>query len=1225
LFAEPNYINKIDVNDSEPAILTTTPTSATPPMTDLQYAYNDGAGGMDVPYWNDPKKKNAEGTVVAVLDTGVDYTHEDLKGVMWDEGLKYKELTDLGGGMYGIFTAADNYDGDNIPDPRSDDPMDRSDSGHGTHCAGIIAAEWNNKGISGAANGTKIMAVNLSGDDSGSFYTSDIIEGYEYVAAAKDARVNVVAINMSYSGPTYSLTGMVCLKELGIRDIVCCNASGNESLNNDLTNRYAPLFMPVPEMLAVGAGNRNGDPCDFSNYGVRTTHIFAPGYDVMSTVPGHILCAAESKNISHPSKDKNGKELYDDFSTGTTALSYEKNNENGVELDFSEKSLIVKNISLGTGDKLTTETIKDDKPGNANPGAVLFTMKAGAPLEELPDGKRYSIIIKTEPLEKGDMRLYCYVKKKDKSWEKLCINGMSLASGDHRYCVFPFEKMDDVDLNDLTIRTYLNNSNTELKKGIEIKEIWISDEEYNYSGYNGTSMATPAVAGEVAVLAGKWPEDSGAKRAARVMAGAKPCESYKDISITGGMANVRNSLDETKYTPVISSISADEDGLSVKGYFFGDKETTDVEIRQGSRIWAVSKGSLSIKEVIPSGTDEDRILVNIPEELESNTETEVTVTDRAKPAGRQSFRRFLIPDDLKGILKEGKFYKQIRLSDTALDTLNHLMLFDGIALNGDILFPTINWDTDEANFYALGDGSFNKASDEIIIEGRCTTYNGMLLNVEGYPEHNLVLYNDGKEIKSIPFKSADKDTEELDENDLIDLYYDGKDLLMIRTRFDKPVIDPDKTVTGTTVCSLDPETGLFSSLGSLNHGYSMSRVGTGGIVISHEEREGKQNTIYVTGFANDPEKGEIFTVERFTAEKGFKPEVVSVSENFTLGEAAVDDLEINRLSGCGVKNGIYITGAYETENKDGVEYITADNYFLDYAHPEEGFKPCEKKIYDIRVYNPAVAAGYGKVYFFGMTKDGIVLSYTEADTLPHYGDRPEKEDKATRNADGSWNYSKAQNAALDLSLRSLQKSTVEGAELEMSLFAREALFFNGNKKALTDSILDKEKSVIKVNGTEVKIKKVTLKNPKKAYVSENSVFRDIIREENLAVYASFKDKKKPGYYPALDTGGLSGDTKKAVKKINKYFKKNPIPIEILPITLTGSNLKVDKYDKNKGIVKKASVTYENGSTAKLRFNASGKKDFTSKTEDGIVTITGTNNYDGKLRYDPDLGNITPVQ
>ena len=127
----------------------------TPDLTDVQYAYGNGPGGIDVPDWNVKDNKNAENTVVAVLDSGVDYTNEDLKNVMWDEGLNYPTLTALGGGKYGINTGYDYYEGNHTTE--KNDPMDLG--GHGTHCAGIIAAEWNGIGISGAANGARIMAI----------------------------------------------------------------------------------------------------------------------------------------------------------------------------------------------------------------------------------------------------------------------------------------------------------------------------------------------------------------------------------------------------------------------------------------------------------------------------------------------------------------------------------------------------------------------------------------------------------------------------------------------------------------------------------------------------------------------------------------------------------------------------------------------------------------------------------------------------------------------------------------------------------------------------------------------------------------------------------------------------------------------------------------------------------------------------------------------------------
>lgn len=127
--------------------------------------------------------------VVAVLDSGVDYHHPDLENIMWKDGLNYKSLTDMGGGEYG-YNAITGED--------SKDPMD-TDTGHGTHCAGIIAAEWDNDiGVAGVSPNAQIMAVRFLGQSGSDM--AGAIRGYAYIQAAAKAGVNVVAINNSW-GP----------------------------------------------------------------------------------------------------------------------------------------------------------------------------------------------------------------------------------------------------------------------------------------------------------------------------------------------------------------------------------------------------------------------------------------------------------------------------------------------------------------------------------------------------------------------------------------------------------------------------------------------------------------------------------------------------------------------------------------------------------------------------------------------------------------------------------------------------------------------------------------------------------------------------------------------------------------------------------------------------------------------------------------------------------------
>ncbi|MBR3202186.1 MAG: S8 family serine peptidase, partial [Solobacterium sp.] len=145
-------------------ILTVSATTSTTDRTKEQWYFyeNEEKKGVAFPDWNSKDSKGVykqnidsrKNAVIAVVDSGIDYNHEDLFGVMWKKpndsvGTK---LTELGFGDYGIDTVD--------VDP---DPMD--DRGHGTHVAGVIAAQWNGIGVSGALNGVKLMAVRATGTD----------------------------------------------------------------------------------------------------------------------------------------------------------------------------------------------------------------------------------------------------------------------------------------------------------------------------------------------------------------------------------------------------------------------------------------------------------------------------------------------------------------------------------------------------------------------------------------------------------------------------------------------------------------------------------------------------------------------------------------------------------------------------------------------------------------------------------------------------------------------------------------------------------------------------------------------------------------------------------------------------------------------------------------------------------------------------------------------------
>lgn len=275
-YVEPNYIFHT-FEDFESS-------STDEDLTSEQWGFRSRTFGANVPDWNVSSKKNSDGTVVAVMDTGINYRHEDLEGVMWNDGGDYPELTAMGGGAHGT----DTVNGDKYP---------TDDCGHGTHCAGITAAAWNGKGISGAANGTELMAVKV-GDNKGKFPMSCILSGYKYVIKARKLGVNVVAINNSWGGLASSIAGLDDLvNEAGRLGIVSVFASGNEGRNCDSSytqqdgsqaHYLCYFFRNNPYTITVNAIDEEGALSEYSsggsNYGAGSTDLAAPGSYILSTL-----------------------------------------------------------------------------------------------------------------------------------------------------------------------------------------------------------------------------------------------------------------------------------------------------------------------------------------------------------------------------------------------------------------------------------------------------------------------------------------------------------------------------------------------------------------------------------------------------------------------------------------------------------------------------------------------------------------------------------------------------------------------------------------------------------------------------------------------------------------------------------------------------------------------------------------------------------------------------
>lgn len=227
---------------------------------------------------------------VAVIDTGVDYNHPDLKANMW---VNQGEIPGNGIDDDGDGYVDDVYGCSTVSDARfhSGDPMD--DHGHGTHVAGIIAASNNKTGIVGVAYNAKIMAIK-AGQATGVFLQSDIAEAiiYAYTHGAD-------VINMSFGGGACSIAVQDALQAAYTTSTLVA-AAGNDGKPNEKTDNYkeyvAEWLPSYPGALSYVVGvmsvNALGVESLFTNWDARAFNsveyeVYAPGEAMLSTLPNN--------------------------------------------------------------------------------------------------------------------------------------------------------------------------------------------------------------------------------------------------------------------------------------------------------------------------------------------------------------------------------------------------------------------------------------------------------------------------------------------------------------------------------------------------------------------------------------------------------------------------------------------------------------------------------------------------------------------------------------------------------------------------------------------------------------------------------------------------------------------------------------------------------------------------------------------------------------------------
>lgn len=278
-YVSPNYLFQLRPEDEMPPVnpvsraapkppLQSRPPEVIPPLPDTDIRLSFGLNRMQAyDAWNTTKGDSS--MVVAVIDTGVDYNHEDLAFNMW-RNPSPSELGDVVG--------FDPYANDGLP--YDDDTV----YGHGTHAAGIVGAVYGNgRGTSGISQRVSIMAIKgLSGN--GFAWTEHLIAGMVY---AIDHGAKIISASWANAKkdnpPIIDVLNYAAAK--GVLVVVAAGNSAGDN-DNDATALY-PAGYIMDHLMAVASVDERDQLARSSNFGLRTVALAAPGVDIFSTLPGN--------------------------------------------------------------------------------------------------------------------------------------------------------------------------------------------------------------------------------------------------------------------------------------------------------------------------------------------------------------------------------------------------------------------------------------------------------------------------------------------------------------------------------------------------------------------------------------------------------------------------------------------------------------------------------------------------------------------------------------------------------------------------------------------------------------------------------------------------------------------------------------------------------------------------------------------------------------------------